>query len=750
MVCSWAARAHPRTASDIRGRVVDAQLEGAGVPEALVRIEALEITEFTDASGYFTLHEVPEGNVVLTVSAEDYETTSVSLTAAQRNDLVRITISFSAADSLTVTVEGTMPEPETASTTRVFPEDMRAAPIRNAEEILRQVPGITLVQHGSEGKGYQYFLRGFDATHGADLELTIDGIPLNEWSNIHAQAYLDLAILLPEAVHEVAVTKGPFSLTQGAFAMAGTAAFHLGMPSDALGWRAAYTIGTTNRHRLYFGYSPEEGEGQNFIGAAATYDDGFGTRRQFTRTILNGRAVLFDDVHTGTMTLTGLGNYSVFQLPGTLRNADIDAGIVGFDGAYDRQAEGMSARGILATDYQYDHDEHRISVGAYGGFRQLELLENFTGFLIRPEEGDRREQGQRTYSFGFNAKYDWQALDSLALQTGAGVRGDRFTQSEDNVGQDLAVLAHRRDLSATQLIAHALVGLRWNPVQSLHVDVGARVDMHYVHTTDHLAADLENSEILVVASPRATLRWKPHKAWGIFLAYGRGFRPPEARAFSAFTPTQTGLANEVTSGGSPNATVSDAVELGFRWEPGAWLNLRLTGFATFIARATLFDHVSGVNLELNGTRRLGGELVVSTQPLPWLRLSADLTIVDARFVESGNQVPFAPWLVSGVRASVDHESGFRAGLRLLAVAPRPLPNDARGATLLMLDMTVGYQWRWLQVSIELENVLNRELREGEYHYASHWQQGQTASQVPVLHTTAGPPFNARFTVGVQF
>ena len=317
--------------------MVDAQLDGAGVPEARVQIEGTEIVEFTDDSGHFTLHEAPEGDVVLIVTAEDYETTSVPLTSAQRNDVVRITISFSAADSLTVTVEGTMPAPETSSTTRVLPSDMRAAPRRNAEEILRQVPGITLVQHGSEGKGYQYFLRGFDATHGADLELTIDGIPLNEWSNIHAQAYLDLGVLLPEAVHEVAVMKGPFTLTQGAFAMAGTATFHLGMPLESLGWQASYTVGTTNRHRLYFGYAPETGDGQNFIGAAATYDDGFGSRRQFTRAIVNGRAVLFDDVHTGTMTLTALGNYAVFQLPGTLRNTDIEAGIVGFDGAYDQQ-----------------------------------------------------------------------------------------------------------------------------------------------------------------------------------------------------------------------------------------------------------------------------------------------------------------------------------------------------------------------------------------------------------------------------
>ena len=68
----------------------------------------------------------------------------------------------------------------------------------------------------------------------------------------------------------------------------------------------------------------------------------------------------------------------------------------------------------------------------------------------------------------------------------------------------------------------------------------------------------------------------------------------------------------------------------------------------------------------------------------------------------------------------------------------------------MLDMTLGYQWQWLRLDIEVENVLNRELREGEYHYASHWRPSATASQLPVLHTTAGPPINARFKVGIQF
>src|SRR5690606_16980789 len=85
----------------------------------------------------------------------------------------------------TITVIGRAPRPLPASTTLVTAREIAATPKRSAEDALRLVPGLTLVQHGSEGKGHQFFLRGFDALHGTDLELLVEGIPINEWSNIH-------------------------------------------------------------------------------------------------------------------------------------------------------------------------------------------------------------------------------------------------------------------------------------------------------------------------------------------------------------------------------------------------------------------------------------------------------------------------------------------------------------------------------------------------------------------------------------
>jgi hypothetical protein len=68
----------------------------------------------------------------------------------------------------------------------------------------------------------------------------------------------------------------------------------------------------------------------------------------------------------------------------------------------------------------------------------------------------------------------------------------------------------------------------------------------------------------------------------------------------------------------------------------------------------------------------------------------------------------------------------------------------------MLDATAGYRWRWLSVDLELENLLNQQIREGGYHYASDWRRGGATSSIPVIHYVAGPPFNARLSVSAVF
>jgi len=73
-----------------------------------------------------------------------------------------------------------------------------------------------------EQKPTRFFLRGFDAEHGQDLAATLDGIPLNEVSQVHGQGYLDLHFLIPEAIARMNVFKGPYDARLGNFSTAGS------------------------------------------------------------------------------------------------------------------------------------------------------------------------------------------------------------------------------------------------------------------------------------------------------------------------------------------------------------------------------------------------------------------------------------------------------------------------------------------------------------------------------------------------
>jgi outer membrane receptor protein involved in Fe transport len=75
------------------------------------------------------------------------------------------------------------------------------------------------------GKAEQYLIRGFDADHGTDIALFVDGLPVNLRSHAHGQGYADLHFLIPETVRAVEVLKGPYFPEYGDFATAAVVSF---------------------------------------------------------------------------------------------------------------------------------------------------------------------------------------------------------------------------------------------------------------------------------------------------------------------------------------------------------------------------------------------------------------------------------------------------------------------------------------------------------------------------------------------
>lgn len=655
-----------------------------------------------------------------------------------------------APEEVTVTVHGPPRDPVFASTTLVTARDFAAAPRRTAEDALRLVPGVLLVQHGSEGKGYQFLVRGFDAAHGADFEVTVEGIPINEWSNIHAQGYLDLGFVIPELISSVGVTKGPFTLDQGAFAMAGSAAYHLGVEPEDRGLRVAHTVGTSNRQRALVSYSPRAGSGHDFIASETVHDDGFGERRGVTKGALLAKTELLHSERAGELNLLTGAHLARFELPGSLRADDFAAGRVGFADSYGGAWRGASMRGLLGLAYRKRTDQHHVRGTAHVGLRRLEVFENFTGYLEDARQGDSRVQRQDNVRFGVSLSATSVFTPTWHSSVGLGVIADVLTQTQEHTDPSERPLARERGLRGFQALPYAFAGVIVRPGPALRFDAGSRLDIAYLQATDELAARGRKRGVFIVPSPRAALEWEPLPALRVLAAYGRGFRPPEARAFTAYEPAEAGLNQDVYTDGDPAVTTSDSFEIGARYRSQTGFFAQFSGFLTLIARESVYDHVSGVNLELNATRRLGSELALSYSAGDWLELSADATVVNARFVESENPVPTAPTAFGGVRLMFGRELGPRAGLRGLAVLPRPLPNGAASSSLTRLDLTAGYRWPMWRLELEVENLLDQRIREGEYHFASHWQRASEPSALPALHYVAGPLLTARLTLTALF
>ncbi|MBX7082026.1 MAG: TonB-dependent receptor [Nannocystaceae bacterium] len=636
----------------------------------------------------------------------------------------------------------------TASGRRIGSEQIQTAPKRSAEDLLRMVPGLLIVQHGNQGKGYQFYVRGFDAVHGSDIEFRVGDVPVNEPSNVHAHGYLDLAWIIPEVVAQIDAHKGAFRLEQGNFATAASIRYDLGVPKRLRGTRVSYEIGSTNRHRVAVVHAPRNRPDATFLAGEVLTDDGYGESRRAARASAMAQLRLWQRDGLALDALATAYDGS-FELPGTVRLDDVKAGRADFYGSYVDGARGRSQRQVASLRLSGASGANRISATLWQQSRRLQLDENYTGWLLQRERGDRHRQRQEALSLGLTLDYERQLSDRAALRIVGSWRGDVIDQGQDELLSTGRIWSSSRDLGIAQQSFGLAPGLRITPRRWWLLDGGVRFDAFDAHVRDRLAAPerRESSGTLVQLSPRIATRFTLRERWQLFAAYGRGFRTPEARAFTLPTSVPENVDLDQFAGGKPFMTTTDNGEVGARVQPSELFDVGTSLFGIWIGRESIFDHVSGFNVELGATRRLGLEADLQIHPTRWLDLGIDVTAVHARFVDSGQRIPGAPPLFIQLQGALNHPSGFRAGLRWFVLGPRPLSYGGKAGATTVMDLSLGYRMRrWAQFDLSIDNALGTKWREGEYNFASYWDRSQRASQIPGIHFVAGPPRMVRAAV----
>lgn len=659
------------------------------------------------------------------------------------------------------------------------------APRQSAADLLTRAPGLYVAQQAGEAVAHRLFLRGFDAEHGQDIELYVGPVPVNQPSHIHGQGYADLNFVIPEVVLSLRVMEGVYDPRQGDFAVAGSAHFELGMQER--GYFASTTFGSFGRVRVFLGWAPKGEDERTFAAAVFSRTDGFGQNRGAISGGGMGQYVFAIGSWRAMFHAAAFGNRG--NIAGVLRKDDIDSGRVDFYGSYPEPTanamSALSARTQLALTLERPFDNGaRAGMVLWVALTTFRLRINFTGYMERSRvepswvgRGDLNEQENQQLSIGTRfyhrtprfAPWKWFAGNvelGLDFRTDLTGQAQRLLRVPKNDVWDERVDA---SIWGADVGVYADLDLRLG--SHVRLRGGLRADLLYYDVNDKLGNFIPPYQVAshlvgyrrtalgVAVGPRATLEYKPWRWLELSVAYGEGYRSPQAR--------------QLTEGENAPFTKVYGADLGATlrfWKER--LVFRTAAYLTFLSSDLAFDP-STARLEKTGrSSRKGFVAHLLAKPWPWLTGTLSVTFVHATLDEPppatpenpnpsfvpGQLLPQVPPLV--IRADLGAEHGLvrfwqgtlvgRIGIGLSYLSPRPLPFSEFADPVFLLDASVSLSWRFLKIGLEILNLTGQQYAATEFSYASAWDQRSIPSLVPARHISAGAPRSFLITVSGHF
>jgi TonB family protein len=676
-------------------------------------------------------------------------------------------------------------DPRSASEHQLDRQQIEAAPRRDAGDLLQSVPGMFAARTEGDAVGHRIMLRGFDAVHGQDIELTVEGVPINVPSHLHGQGYSDLNFVLPEVVRSMRIVEGVYDPAQGDFAVAGSVDFRLGVGERDRGVTSRTTYGSFHTLRQLLVFAPHGMDEGTFGAAAYRRTDGFGTGRASE----GGSAILslaFGD-RPWHGRVFGVAHGMRAGLAGVLRAEDIESGRYGFYDRYDdpiaAAQSALAIRLLLGATIEHRGDRGaRTRATLWTSYDDFRIQQAFTGYTQRsrvmPEwmgRGDLIEQRNETVGLGLRAShrteqyvlFDWLRT---SIELGLAGRVDVIEQQQNLLAPPQNETWDQRvDASINGADVGAYVDLDVRITDYVRVRGGARGNVLFYDVDDRLGnfipafrrerylVGFRRTAFGIAAGPRASIEVRPIPELALLVAYGEGYRSPQAR--------------QLVDGERAPFTKVRSGDLGFRLELGSARELEVAGtaFYTHLSQDVAFDAEEGRLEPVGPTTRIGGTLVVRARPLPWLLAAVSATFVNATLdepppasaanptpaFEPGALLPFvAPWVV---RADVGaHERLFdldghpvrgRVGVGFSFLSPRPLPFGQEAAPVALLDASIGASWRWLSVGVEAYNLFDSQWAASELFFVSNWRPSEPPSRLPARHIAAGAPLTILGTLG---
>jgi outer membrane cobalamin receptor len=723
----------------IKGRVID---KNGKEPLELAYVRYSNTTKgvVTNKQGYFTLdRSVNDASIIISF---------IGFTTQEIKTVGRSAITIE-MEKGPVNLQEVVITPQSAASSfhTISKIDLNLQPVRSAQDILRTVPGLFIGQHQGGGKAEQLFLRGFDIDHGTDINVTVDGLPVNMVSHAHGQGYADLHFLIPELTGNVDYGKGPYYTQFGNLGTAGYVSMNtvnsLDKSTVKLEGGQFNTLRGLAMIDLLGGRQKQKGTNA-YVASEFLYSDGpFESAQHFNRFNLFGKF----NTNIGKnnkLTLIGSTLSSDWDASGQIPERAVKGGLIDRFGYIDNSEGGYTSRSngsARLTSYLSQNTTWENQ--AYYSNYNFNLHSNFTFFLNDPVNGDQIRQREARNIYGYHSKLsNEKALGTWDLQSvyGAGFRLDQTRNTElshtinRNTVLEYKQLGDIRETNAFTYVDGSIEKNRWR------FNLGARLDYFNFHYFSTLNADQNPDQQKVIVSPKLNIQYTLNTKTQLYLKAGKGFHSNDARVV-------------VFNRGYDILPAAYGADLGVLLKPTRNLLVNIAAWYLYLQQEFVYVGDEGVVEPSGKTRRIGIDLSARYQISNRLFADVNANLAKPRSAEDPkgeNYIPLAPTFTSTGGLNWQFKNGLNGSLRYRYMHDRAANEEnsviAKGYTV--TDLSVNYTKKKYELGIAIENLFNVKWNETQFDTESRFKN--EPDPVSEIHFTPGTPLFARMKLAVFF
>ncbi len=726
-------------ATTISGKVIDAKSRQP-IEAVYIKQDGFEnINTITDANGNFSL-QINESDKNIVAYSIGYKPMTVSITG---NNNLKIELQPDAIKLQDVVVLTANTQTKFASLAKI---DLDLKPVRNTQELMRVVPGLFVAQHAGGGKAEQIFLRGFDCDHGTDIQVSIDGMPVNMVSHAHGQGYADAHFIIPETVNNIDFGCGPYYTQHGNLNTAGYVSFST--YNNIAQSRIQVEAGRFNTYRtlaMIDLLKKNKDKQSAYIAAELNYTDGATINKQnFNRFNVFGKYNLAISPRTQfTASLSAFK--SKWDASGQVPTRAVDDGTIDRFGSIDPSEGGNTERYNANLNVSHSFNNHTTwDNQVYYSRYIFNLFSDFTFYLNDPVNGDEINQKESRNVFGYNTKVNTKKnYHKININTtyGAGFRYDATFNSTlaHTVKRIFLNDIKKGDISEANLFTYAQ---KQFSIGNWLIDAGVRYDYLHFDYFDKLNAAQLPAQGKAIVSPKLNIQYTFNSRVQAYIKGGKGFHSNDTRVV-------------VANKGQEILPAAYGADLGIILKPTKNFFVNVAAWYLWLGQEFVYVGDDG-NIEPSGkTRREGIDVIARYQFNSHLFANANINFTKPRSIgtdKGQDYIPLAPTVTSTGGLFYKNKLGFNGGLSYRYIANRAANEDysitAKGYTL--IDASINYTQHKYEIGLAMENILNVKWNEAQFATASRLKNEPTGSSVKELNFTPGTPFFIRAKLVVFF